>query len=43
MNDNFPLQKLNAIILRIEGIKYKPKGYKSPKAKLIKESFINAI
>jgi len=43
MNDNLPLQYFNDIIRRAEGNKYKTKGYKIPKAKLNKESFIKAI
>ena len=41
MNDN--LQYFKDINLRVEGNKYKRKGYKSPSAKLKNESFIKAI
>ena len=43
MSDNFPIQNFKDKILREEGIRYRAKGYKSPKSKLKKESFIKAI
>ncbi len=42
-NEHRIFEALKAIILREAGIKYKTKGYKSPKAKLEIESFIKAI
>ena len=41
--DNFPFSDFKEIILNIEGIKYKGKGYIIPPRKLVKESLIKII